>query len=785
MAKFPSYDLNMLTGASPTTLGNTVNTSLILETTAAAIPGNPITVVVKAYPPLEDSSSLNIQAVDNSAEFVASSFTELSQGVYEASLTVSDKTPRLEFVVKDGQGNSSNGSVVTPVTAPSSTKSINSSNETLNTLNKTSAMADVAETTRAKAGTHTQALKKRGKSEPTSRSTETQKGRIPGAVETAIAGYRALSETLASNHKYDEFSKLRLWTNISKPKSYRIKGLNDYRKALDECMERLAIVMGNYDIVEVGSSAKDHTNAENSNALSFRFNSGTFFDVYSPATVFNTEYLIQYSSRATFRQTAIDQLSSFYTWHRAQNTMVHQAKDYFNYSSQHSFLGGNINTTVYRKKKERYESLLTQVGQVKGGEKVEGKLRSASKKTAEFNGQTEQLPDFGGGSTGGSGFTVEGAEGTSEDTNLPTSSGGGEETSGTKGEGTETETVEKEVISNWDISVKNDFNLKSVVGGIVQKAKDLFFQQAKAIVMKAAESFYVKSDKHVCLESGGDLYLKAKGTLYINAGDVVIRTVNGNIRRLIGYSSIQEYIERNNINILKDDDGEPFYDQEGNFVIEQGDELIPVKMPIPKVGTITEFVKPTPYIYVPSPKLVEGGNGLFTDILKNIGLDPISSLGELFESTGFGESIGDSILSTFGSGDVGNFIKDVASSGLEQMMDAGMDLIGGDDLLSAANDVVDQLNAFTDDLIEIKTSSVEVNGGDLSYTVTYKLPDDPGTAIIAYPTELLDYPKTAVPKPAKTGSNDLRNMPILPSARLEPLWQNGLPFESETPTDVS
>ncbi len=784
MPNFPNYDLTTLTSATPTTLGNTVNASLILETSAAAIPGNPVTIRLKAYPPVSDAAALSIQTTDGSSNFVASSFTEVEPGTYEASVTVSSESNRIEFVVQDNQGNVSNGSVVTPLSPPSFSSSANFDTETLDALNQTSAMADTAETTRAKAGTYEQALKKRGKSEPTSRSTETQKGRVPGAVETAVAGYRSLSEALAANHKYDEFSKLRLWANLSKPKSYRIKRLNDYRKALDECMERLAIIMGNYDIVEVGSAAKDHTNAENSNALSFRFNAGTFFDVYSPATVFNTEYLIQYSSRATFRQTALDQLSSFYTWHRAQNNMVHQARDYFNYSTQHSFLGGNINTTIYRDKKERYEYVVTQIGQVSGGEKVEGKLRTASKQTAEFNGQTAQLPDFGSGSTAG-GFSVDGAVGTASDTTLPTASTDStSESTELKGAGTETETVAPEKISNWDISVKNDFNLKSVVGGIVQKAKDLFFQQAKAIVMKAAESFYAQSDKHVCIESGGDLYLKAKGTLYINAGDLVIRTVNGNIRRLVGYAGIEDYIDRNGINIAKQDNGDPVFDVDGNFVTQVGTEFIPVKMPTPKVGTITEFLRPTPVIYVPSPKLVEGDSSLFTDFLKDVGLDQITSLTDLFDASGLTDAVGSGILDTFGSGDIGNFIKDVATSGLEQMMDAGMDLIpGASDAVDVANDVADQLNAFVDDLIEVKVSSVEVVGPDLSYIVTYKLPEDPATAVITYPTELLDYPKTAVPKPAKTGSNDLRNMPILPSARLEPLWQNGIPFELDTATD--
>jgi hypothetical protein len=786
MSKFINYDLSTLAQSSPTTLGSTVDTTLVLETSAAAIPGNPITATLKAYPPLATAEDIKLESITDQSTFIASSFTEITPGVYQASITVESGSGDLEFIAKDNKGNSSNGSVVNTISPPLSANSSNLDKQTLSALNQTSAMADTAEPTRAKSGTYQQALKKRGKSEPTSRSTETQKGRVPGAVETAVAGYRSLSETLAANHKYDEFSKLRLWANLTKPKSYRIKRLNDYRKALDECMERLAIVMQNYDIVEVGSAAKDHTNAENSNALSFRFNAGTFFDVYAPASVFNTEYLIQYSSRATFRQTALDQLSSFYTWHRAQNNMVHQARDYFNYSTQHSFLGGNINTTVYRDKKERYEYLVTQIGQVQGGAKTEGKLRTASKKTAEFNGQTAQLPDMGGsGASGGGGFSVDGVSGTASDTTLPTGSSAADAAGAQKGSAAgPAEDVEKEKISNWDISVKNDYNLKSVVGGIIQKAKDLFYQQAKAIVLRAAESFYVDSEKHVCIESGGDLYLKAKGTLYINAGDMVIRTVNGNIRRLVGYAGIQDYIDRNGINIAKKDNGDPIFDTDGNFVTQQGSEFIPVRMPAPKIGTITEFIRPTSSIHVPSPKLIEGDNSLFTDFLKDVGLEQITSLGGLLDTSGLTGALGDGILNTFGSGDIGNFIKDVATSGLEQMLDQGLDLIpGAGDAVDVANDVADQLNAFVDELIEVKTSSVEVTGSDLSYTVTYKLPDEPGTALITYPTELLDYPKTAVPKPAKTGSNDLRNMPILPSARLEPLWQNGVPFEEQTPTE--
>jgi hypothetical protein len=787
--KFTDYSVQSLTKTKPTISGSSYDTTYVLETSAATTPGSPVTVTVRAYPPVSDLSQLKLEAANPTlqAAMVATKFVQTEKpGVYQASVTVSKALEQgLELYVRDTKGNLSNGSVVSTVSAPKAEAS-NYNNQVVSTLNQTSAMSDASESNKAKAGTYDAALKKLGMSEPTSRSTQTTKGRTGGAVETAVAGYRSLAEALAANHKYDEFSKLRVWVNLSKPKNYRIKRLNEYRTALDNCMERLAVVMQNYDYVEVGSSVKDHTNAENSNALSFRFNAGTFFDVYSPASVFNTEYLIQYSTRGTFRQTAIDQLSSFYTWHRAQNNMVHQARDYFNYSTQHSFLGGNINTTIYRDKKERYEYLVTQIGQVKGGEKVEGKLRSASKKTAEFNGQSAQLPSMGGsesGGMGGGGFTVEGASDVATDTTLPTSSAteAAEPTDGVKGSASgEAETVAPDKVSNWDISVKNDFNLQSVVGGIIQQAKDLFFQQAKAIILKASESLFLKSSKHVCIEAKQDLYLKAGGTLYINADNLVIRTVSGNIQRLVGYAGIDEYVEKNGIDLLKNEDGDPYKDENGDYITMAGDEAVSVKMPTPQKGTIVEFLKPGP-IYVPTPKLVEGDNSLFTDFLKDMNLDPITNLTDILDGSALSDALGDSLLSTFGEGDLGKFITDVATSGLEQMLDAGLDALpGAGELLDTVGDINDQLNAFVDELIEIKKSSVEVVGPDLSYIVTYKLPEAPATAVITYPTELLDYPKVSVPKPASTGSNDLRNMPVLPKARIEPLWQNGV--DMNTPT---
>lgn len=559
--------------------------------------------------------------------------------------------------------------------------------------------------------------------QPTQHSKTLSTGTPLGHKLDAAGRFRALAEVLGVNHKYDELAKLKLWTEFNKPVSYLPTDIKRYTESLDSGIERLKTVYDMWGYAEIGSTTERSTASQIKTAQSFSFTSATAFDVTAPAMILNSEYLVQQASKGSFRQTNIDQLSCFYRWHRAEKFIVTQAKDYFNYASQFSFFSGNFNTTVYNTKEERYEHLLTQVGQSDEGKNAVNAFNVLGILDTAENPTVKKDLSF---------------ETTEEST--PISLGGLDQP------------------SSWDINVKHDFNLFSVLAGIVQRSKELIYQQAKALITEVVESYFVKSGNHIYLEAGKDLYLRSKGTLYLSGKKVVIHTLDDtNIERLIGYPNAEMYEELNGPTFIRDKTGELLKDVEGNILVQGAFGFpVPFNLGPQKRGRVFEILRPG-QINVPKPRLeyeeVLNVSPEVEEVLKNNGfskaIDAFNfSVGDIVSSLEFLKKDFETTAGAFdGSELIGDLVKGLS---LDNFL-KGLSL----DVIPGVGEVRNQLDFNGLDLNPASVSKVTVSGGELDYTVSVLLPDIPGSRTMNYPPNLLDYPKSPVPKVAPSSNNNI------------------------------
>lgn len=217
--------------------------------------------------------------------------------------------------------------------------------------------------TSAAIGTTKDQLANNGKVQPSvDRGDKPKFDSLPGATQEATSRLAALSESLGLVHLASELASLQTWVS-AQGTEILTDDLSNYQSSLSEGLVRLGLILEKYSYSPAGSDISRISSAYGRSAQSFRFNSGSVFDVYAPATLLNTEYLVQQSSKGTFRQTAIDQLSCFYSWERSEESIVQQAKDRYEYTTEHSYVGGKQSVEVFESGDSRYGSGLDlQVG---------------------------------------------------------------------------------------------------------------------------------------------------------------------------------------------------------------------------------------------------------------------------------------------------------------------------------------------------------------------------------------------------------------------------------------
>jgi hypothetical protein len=116
--------------------------------------------------------------------------------------------------------------------------------------------------------------------------------------------------------------------------------LDEYLAAVTTSLLKLSHILKQYTIGLKGTTANLNSAVVNQAAQAMRYTSNSVFDIESPVTLFSTEYLIQQSSKGTFRQTNIDQLSCFNSWVRAEDNIVRQSKAQYNYATDTMYNGG-------------------------------------------------------------------------------------------------------------------------------------------------------------------------------------------------------------------------------------------------------------------------------------------------------------------------------------------------------------------------------------------------------------------------------------------------------------
>lgn len=190
---------------------------------------------------------------------------------------------------------------------------------------------------------------------------------LAGATQQAIARLAGLTKVITNNHVANELLSLELWlsralvSNLEFPTE--LKELANYATSITAALTNLTLILDQYSINIAGSTVTNNSGAVNQAAQAIRYTSNSVFDIDSPTTLINTNYLIQQSSKATFRQTGIDQLSCFNSWTRAEETVTHQAQDIFNYAERQIASGADFSLNTFGSGIDAYrEDYKQQVG---------------------------------------------------------------------------------------------------------------------------------------------------------------------------------------------------------------------------------------------------------------------------------------------------------------------------------------------------------------------------------------------------------------------------------------
>lgn len=222
--------------------------------------------------------------------------------------------------------------------------------------------------TRSVTGTVQSSFSKKGLNALDNKDDIKRKEAIQGAVQQAVSRIRGLSEVLAIHHLGDEVVKMQAWlTSIAIPDFTNVNiasllALGDITKIVEYAVDvtqdvvKLTDILEQYSIGLSGSTAVQNSGVVNQTGQAFRYTSNSVFDIEAPTTLINAEYLVQQSTKSTFRQTGIDQLSCFTSWQRAEDGMMRQAKNQYNYATDGIYNGAKVKVGTYVSGTDNYLS---------------------------------------------------------------------------------------------------------------------------------------------------------------------------------------------------------------------------------------------------------------------------------------------------------------------------------------------------------------------------------------------------------------------------------------------
>jgi hypothetical protein len=219
---------------------------------------------------------------------------------------------------------------------------------------------------RSNTGTVQSSFSRKGLNALENKDDKKRKEAVQGAVQQAVSRIRGLSELLVTHHLGDELVKLQTWlTAIAIPDFTNIdigdfladlSDLVEYTAGVTQDIVKLTTILEQYSIGLKGSTTSQNSGVINQAAQAFRYTSNSVFDIEAPTTLLNTEYLIQQSTKATFRQTGVDQLSCFNSWQRAEDGIVRQSKNQYNYATEGIYNGAKVKVGTYMSGTDNYMS---------------------------------------------------------------------------------------------------------------------------------------------------------------------------------------------------------------------------------------------------------------------------------------------------------------------------------------------------------------------------------------------------------------------------------------------
>lgn len=220
--------------------------------------------------------------------------------------------------------------------------------------------------TRSSTGTVQSSFSKKGLNALANKDDKKRKDAVQGAVQQAVSRIRGLSEVLVTNHLGDELIKLQAWlTSIAIPDFTNVNietlladltGVLEYTTGVTQDIIKLTTILEQYSIGLKGTTSSQNSGVVNQTAQAFRYTSNSVYDIESPTTLINTEYLIQQSTKSTFRQTGVDQLSCFNSWQRAEESIFRQSKNQYNYSTEGIYNGAKVKVGTYVSGTDNYLS---------------------------------------------------------------------------------------------------------------------------------------------------------------------------------------------------------------------------------------------------------------------------------------------------------------------------------------------------------------------------------------------------------------------------------------------
>lgn len=211
--------------------------------------------------------------------------------------------------------------------------------------------------TRSNTGTVQSSFSKKGLNALENKDDKKRREAVQGAVQQAVSRIRGLSEVLVTNHLGDELAKLQTWANTitlldvmtvdADDIAATVMEVIEYTASVSQDLVKLTTILEQYSIGLKGTTASQNSGVVNQAAQAFRFTSNSVYDIEAPTTLLNTEFLIQQSSKATYRQTGIDQLSCFNSWQRAEDMMTRQAKSFYNYATDRIYNGAETQVGTF------------------------------------------------------------------------------------------------------------------------------------------------------------------------------------------------------------------------------------------------------------------------------------------------------------------------------------------------------------------------------------------------------------------------------------------------------